>query len=331
MLKNFHRSPRFSIDLFKRCSLGVVDGLGRGVSDGRGDETRAATPCLVMSKLDIKLNVLNFVFRSLNVLFRASLNMAIPRRLILLLTATFLLLLVAMLLATAIEIRAPPPKMMAVTLAQAAKYGESEREIAAKALLNGTGFDRGDILNGTTIAPAVYTSTMTRSDEGMIGDQETPAPTPSADEGYIEPEPTSRPAARPTPQPDTQIPILALSYSSSGGPKHCRGSLLQKMSFARPAAQWKNGSCINLPNDARCGVFYSEKGDNCEAQLFNEADCYNTTMTYVNTVVFMPEERPVGALWRSMFVKCGVDVPEAKMLDPAVLGGALGPKKPPVG
>jgi hypothetical protein len=103
------------------------------------------------------------------------------------------------------------------------------------------------------------------------------------------------------------------------------------MSFARPAEQWKNGSCINLPSDARCGIFYSEKGDNCEAQLFNEAGCYNTTTTYVNTVVFIPEERPVGAMWRSMFVKCGVDVPEAKMLDPAILGGALGPKKPPVG
>ncbi|KAJ4371747.1 hypothetical protein N0V86_008300 [Didymella sp. IMI 355093] len=257
--------------------------------------------------------------------------MAISRRLVLLLAATFLLLLVAMLLATAIEIRAPPPKLRAVTLAQAAKYGESEREILAKALLNGTDFDRGDILNGTTIAPAVHTPTLTRTDEGMIGDQETPAPTPSADEGYIDSYPTSRPVAQPTPQSNAQIPILALSYSGSGGPKHCRGSLLQKMSFARPAAQWKAGSCINLPSDARCGVFYSEKGDNCEAQLFNEADCYNTTTTYVNTVVFMPEERPVGALWRSMFVKCGIDVPEAKMLDPAILGGALGPKKPPVG
>ena len=70
--------------------------------------------------------------------------MAIPRRLILLLTATFLLLLVAMLLATAIEIRAPPPKMKAVSLAQAAKYGESERVFAEKALLNGT---------DTTVAP----------------------------------------------------------------------------------------------------------------------------------------------------------------------------------
>lgn len=258
--------------------------------------------------------------------------MAIPRRLVLLLTATFLLLLVAILLATAIEIRAPPPKMKAVILAQAAKYGESEREITAKARLNGTDFDRGDILNGTSIAPAAYTPTVTQTEEGMIGDQETPRPTSSAsDRGNVEPDLTSLPDAKPTPPPTAQIPILALSYSGAGGPKHCRGSLLQKMAFARPAAQWKDGSCINLPGEARCGVFYSEKGDNCEAQLFNEVDCYNTTTTYVNTVVFMPEERAVGALWRSMFVRCGVDVPEAKMLDPAILGGALGPKKPPVG
>ena len=256
--------------------------------------------------------------------------MVVPRRLVLLLMATFLLLLVAMLLTTAIEIRAPPSKMMAVKLAQAAKYEESERELAAKALLNGTEFDRDDILNGTTIAPPAYTPSMTVTDEGMIGNQETPAPTSNVTgEGYIDPEPTP-PAAKPTLQPVAQIPILALSYSGSGSPKHCRGSLLQQVSFARPAAQWKNGSCISLPSDARCGVFYSEKGDNCEAQLFNEADCHNTTMTYVNTVVFMPEERPVGALWRSMFVKCGVDVSEATVLDPAILGGALGPKKSPV-
>lgn len=258
--------------------------------------------------------------------------MAIPRRLVLLLTATLLLLLIALLLATAIEIRAPPTKMMAVKLAQAAKYGESERELSAKARLNGTDFDRGDVLNGTTIAPAAYTPTTTQTEEGMIGGEETLAPTSSiADEGYIEPASTSLPAATLGPPPAAQIPILALSYSGSGGPKHCRGSLLQNMGFARPAAQWKTGSCINLPSDARCGVFYSEKGDNCEAQLFNEMDCYNTTMTYVNTVVFMPEERAVGALWRSMFVRCGVEVPEAKILDPAILGGALGPKKPPVG
>jgi len=60
-------------------------------------------------------------------------------------------------------------------------------------------------------------------------------------------------------------------------------------------------------------------------------DCYNTTRTYVNTVVFMPEERPVGALWSSMWVKCGVEVPEAKMLDPSVLGDKLKTKPKPGG
>lgn len=214
-------------------------------------------------------------------------------------------------------------------LAQAAKFGESERQIAAKARVNGTGFDRGDILNETTIAPAAYTPTLTQTEEGTIGEQATSAPTPSAvEEGSLQAGSTAVPVAKPTTPPAAQVPILALSYSGAGGPKHCRGSLLQKMAFARPAAQWKNGSCINLPKEARCGVFYSEKGDNCEAQLFNEMDCYNTTSTYVNTVVFMPEERAVGALWRSMFVRCGIDVPETKMLDPAILGGALGPKKP---
>lgn len=46
----------------------------------------------------------------------------------------------------------------------------------------------------------------------------------------------------------------------------------------------------------------------------------------MNTVVFMPEERAVGALWRSMFVRCGVEAKEVGMLDPAILGGLL--KKP---
>lgn len=257
-------------------------------------------------------------------------SMIVPRHLFLLITAIFLLLLVAILLATVIEIRAPPSKMIAVKLAQAAKYGESEREVAAKALLNNTDFDRSDILNGTTIASAHHLPTATQIDEGMIGEQEMSTPTSSTIVGgYIEPDSSTLPTARPTPQTIARIPILALSYSGSGGPKHCRGSLLQNMEFARPAAQWKNGSCITLPGEARCGVFYSEKGDNCEAQLFNDVDCYNTTMTYVNTVVFMSEERAVGALWRSMFVRCGIDVSEAKMLDPAILGGTLGPKKPP--
>jgi hypothetical protein len=54
-------------------------------------------------------------------------------------------------------------------------------------------------------------------------------------------------------------------------------------------------------------------------------------MTYVNTVVFMPEERPVGALWNSMWVKCGVETPEASLIDPAILGGLIKPGKKPGG
>lgn len=77
---------------------------------------------------------------------------------------------------------------------------------------------------------------------------------------------------------------------------------------------------------ARCGVFFAGKDDHCEAQLFNAAQCLNTTQTYVNTVVFMPEERTVGAYWRSMWVRCGVEAPDAKLLDPSLLSGLL--KKP---
>ncbi|CAO2647595.1 Nn.00g085170.m01.CDS01 [Neocucurbitaria sp. VM-36] len=219
-----------------------------------------------------------------------------------------------------------------MSVAQAAKVGGSDGVVGAKALLNGTGFDRGDIWHGTSIisGAAPIPTAITETQDGMIGFTPTPGPSASwSAEGIIGPiqTPTSSIIAAPPPRPPSvQIPILALSYSGSGGPKHCRGELLQKMDFPPPIDNWKNGTCINLPSEARCGVFFANKGDNCEARLFNMANCYNSTRTYVNTIVFMPEERPVGALWSSMFVKCGVDVPDAKILDPSILGGLL--KKP---
>lgn len=50
----------------------------------------------------------------------------------------------------------------------------------------------------------------------------------------------------------------------------------------------------------------SSKG--CEAMLFAERGC----KMYVNTVVFRPagEAKPVGGWWRSLRVRCGVEVPE---------------------
>ena len=257
--------------------------------------------------------------------------MAIPRRLILILSSVFLILVIALSLATAIEIRAPPQNVIQISLAKAAKLGNADDIVGAKALLNGTGFDRGDVWHGTSlVSGATSIPTMiTETEEGMIGYTPTPVRSASwSDEGVLGPVQTPTPSVVPTPQlpPSVQIPILALSYSGSGGPKHCRGELLQEVAFAPPIDKWKNGTCVNLPSEARCGVFFASKGDNCEAQLFNMANCPNTTRTYVNTVVFMPEERAVGALWRSMWVKCGVEVPEAKVLDPSILGGLL--KKP---
>jgi hypothetical protein len=260
--------------------------------------------------------------------------MAVPRRILIVGSSVLLILLIALSLATAIEVRAPPQDVIQVTLAQAQKLGGADRVVGAKAKLNGTDFDRGDVWRGTSLASAgtPSPSAMIATEEGTLGATSRPRPDASwSAEGVIGPIATPTPSPVPAPRPPQgpRIPVVALSYSGSGGPKHCRGELLQQQVFPPPLQQWKKGSCINLPSEARCGVFFSSKGDNCEAQLFNMPDCYNTTTTYVNTVVFMPEERAVGALWSSMWVKCGVEVPEAKMLDPSILGGAL--KKKPGG
>ncbi|KAJ6199812.1 hypothetical protein J3E72DRAFT_393303 [Bipolaris maydis] len=233
------------------------------------------------------------------------------RHLILIASSAFFLLFIALSLATAIQIRGISPQIVQISSAQAAQVADDGDVMAAKALLNGTEFDQ--------------------TQEGIIGFTPEPQSSGSWDaEGVLGPKPTPKPSRVPAPKPAAppapQIPILALTYSGSGGPKHCRGKLLKKSYFPPPLERWKNGTCINLPSEARCGVFFSNKGDNCEAALFNEGDCLNTTSTYINTVVFMPEERAVGALWKSMWVRCGVEVPETKMLDPSILGGAL--KKP---
>lgn len=267
--------------------------------------------------------------------------MGLPRRTIIIASSVFVLLVLALSLATSLEVRAPPRKLVQISIAQAGKVDQSNHNlIKCKGRINDTGFDRADVLSGTSTVfgiehSATYfipidptpTSSMDQED-GLIGETPTPPPSPtSADEGYIGPIETSTPAPAATPSPPTsQFPILALSYTGSGGPKHCRGELIQKLSVPPPASDWKNGTCIDLPEMARCGVFFAGKDDNCEAQLFNMAGCMNTTRTYVNTVVFMPEERAVGALWRSMWVRCGVDAPEAALLDPNLLSGLL--KKP---
>ncbi|KAF1962710.1 hypothetical protein CC80DRAFT_487204 [Byssothecium circinans] len=272
--------------------------------------------------------------------------MAFPRRYIVIASSIVLILIVAISLAASIEFRAAPKKLIQIEMAQAAKASQFDvgaKRKGAGGKINGTDFDRADVLNGTTVGTqqpgsTLYISgTSTRwagatasSDaEGMIGQTAT-AQQPQ-DEGFIGEKTTSTPVAKPTarPPPVDQVPILALSYAGSGGPKHCRGELVQKLEIPQPANAWKNGSCVDLPTEARCGVFFAGKDAGCEAQLFNMASCMNTTRTFVNTVVFMPEERTVGALWRSMYIKCGVVAPEAGLIDPAVLGGLLKTKPKP--
>ncbi|KAJ4349500.1 uncharacterized protein N0V89_008116 [Didymosphaeria variabile] len=269
--------------------------------------------------------------------------MAIPRRIIVVASSITLIVIITISLITSLEIRAQqvPRRLVQLSNAQLAKDGKLGAQAQAQAqqagaAINGSAFDRGDILSGTSTVAADKTATwvvtgrptIISSDEGMIGATAIAQPTSSVDEGFIgettgssKPTPTARP---PPSQP--QVPIVAMSYAGDGGPKHCRGELLQRLNLPRPASSWLNGTCVDLPAHARCGVFYSAKGDNCEAQLFTMEACYNTTETYVNTVVFMPEERPVGAMWKSMFIRCGLTVPEPALIDPSILGGAL--KKP---
>jgi len=271
-----------------------------------------------------------------NIPFRHSFftTMAVPRRYAVIASSIFLVIIITISLITSIQIRASQPSLVQLPMAQAATDDQFEQRRKGGSI-NGSAFDRADILSGTSTVAASLTATWVLSttpspmtEDGMIGVTPTPQPTPtSADEGYIGPiesSPVPKPAPKPAPGP--QIPILALSYAGDGGPKHCRGKLLQRFSLPPPASDWKNGTCVNLPATARCGVFYSQKGDNCEAQLFTMADCHNTTQTYINTVVFMPEERPVGAMWNSMYIRCGVDAPEPALIDPSILGGML--KKP---
>ena len=80
-----------------------------------------------------------------------------------------LLLFIAISLATAIEVRGPTPQIIQINFAQAARVGDGDDVVAAKALLNGTDFDRGDVYNGSTIVSGatLVPTTMTETQEGL--------------------------------------------------------------------------------------------------------------------------------------------------------------------
>ncbi|KAK3682262.1 hypothetical protein B0T22DRAFT_279660 [Podospora appendiculata] len=111
------------------------------------------------------------------------------------------------------------------------------------------------------------------------------------------------------------LPIRATIFSGSPGPKSCRGSVLLAVDVPPPNGELTTALCYNMPAPAGCGNFVANKDDGCEARLFAEPNC----VLYMNTAVFIPENRAVGGAWRSVSVQCGITPP-----DPATLG------KPPM-
>jgi len=108
--------------------------------------------------------------------------------------------------------------------------------------------------------------------------------------------------------------ITATLYRGAEGRSRCRGGPMTVLSLppppaGRPAAE----RCFDLPGPAACGVFAAARADGCEARLFAEPAC--PPPAFVTTHVFAPDARPVGGLWRSVAVRCGVVPP-----DPAALG-----------
>lgn len=122
--------------------------------------------------------------------------------------------------------------------------------------------------------------------------------------------------------PEPPIPIKAVFYSGSEGPKTCRGHVLAVINLPKPAgtagtAGPGEAQCYNFPGGqySGCANFMANKVDGCAAKVFGETNCRD----YLNTAAFMAEDRAVGGHWRSVEVQCGIPEP-----DPATLG------KPPM-
>jgi hypothetical protein len=109
---------------------------------------------------------------------------------------------------------------------------------------------------------------------------------------------------------DAGLLITATIHHGSEGPKACRGAPMTVLELPPPGSRHAAERCYDLPDSAGCGVFVAAQADGCEARLFAEPGC----QTFVNLAVFMPDPRPVGGLWRSMAVRCGVTPPDPDSL-----------------
>ncbi|KAI1292462.1 hypothetical protein F5Y03DRAFT_21630 [Xylaria venustula] len=115
----------------------------------------------------------------------------------------------------------------------------------------------------------------------------------------------SQPDINPSdPSPEQTLSISALLFSSSPGPKTCRGNMLLHINLSSPGIRHSTPTCYNVPGVAQCGNFVASKEDGCEARVFAQADC--RAAAFANVAVFVPEMRPFGGYIRSVEIICGV-------------------------
>ncbi|KAI2466892.1 hypothetical protein F4781DRAFT_334822 [Annulohypoxylon bovei var. microspora] len=110
---------------------------------------------------------------------------------------------------------------------------------------------------------------------------------------------TTNAQAQPT---EPVVPIAALLFSGSPGPKDCRGTVMAKVQLPKPGSQHSTPTCYNVPGIAQCATFVANMDDGCEARLFNEPNC----LTFSNLAVFTPEQKAYGGLLRSIEITCGI-------------------------
>jgi hypothetical protein len=178
--------------------------------------------------------------------------------------------------------------------------------VAAKQRLRAQVLQSMQQQNPVMVNGALSESDANAGEEAMVetivpANVSTPA-TPSS-----RPSRAARPAAAPSPTAKPILPITALLYSSSPGPKECRGTPIMRLDIPKgPGLETPKGpTCYNIPGAnrvAQCGTFMANLDDGCQARLFSDPNCTN----FANIGVFIEELRPMGGVFRSMEVTCGV-------------------------
>lgn len=91
------------------------------------------------------------------------------------------------------------------------------------------------------------------------------------------------------------------------------GALVDAMAIPRPSdldfskTEFGKGKCVSLPQQAQCGVFMGAEEDGCEADLFVSEGCDRSAVgNHVGTARFGEMMKAEVGVWRSMFIRCGV-------------------------